>query len=127
MPKKQIALTGSVDSEKCEILLNDDLHEGPGQSAGAPARRGIALTVTANGQKRQVSFNEDVALTVTFADAKGRGGQQRPVTFKELTLSNNLALEALVKLLVDTKVIKPSDLQDTMNLIRRERYQTPSE
>lgn len=61
-----------------------------------------------------------VALTVTVGD------QKREITFDELTLSNNFALEALVKLLVDKKIIEVKELQQTMNTVRKERYQDPS-
>jgi hypothetical protein len=60
-----------------------------------------------------------VALTVTVGD------QKREITFDELTLSNNFALEALVKLLVDKKIIEVKELQEAMNKIRKERYQEP--
>ncbi len=61
-----------------------------------------------------------VALTITYGD------QQREITFDELTLSNNFALEAIVKLLVDKKLIDLKELQDTMEHIRKERYIDPS-
>ena len=60
-----------------------------------------------------------VALTVTVGD------QKREITFDELTLSNNSALEALVKLLVDKKIIEVKELQEIMNKIRKERYKDP--
>ena len=53
------------------------------------------------------------------------GDQVREVTFDELTLSNNLGLEALVKVLVDKGVFKPEDLQSEMDRIRKQRYQDP--
>jgi hypothetical protein len=64
-----------------------------------------------------------VALTITYGD------QKREITFDELTLSNNFALEAIVKLLVDKKVIELKELQETMEIIRKERYidTTPKE
>lgn len=61
-----------------------------------------------------------VALTITYGD------QQREITFDELTLSNNFALEAIVKLLVDKKLIDLKELQETMDHIRKERYIDPS-
>jgi hypothetical protein len=61
-----------------------------------------------------------VALTITFGD------QKREITFDELTLSNNFALEAIVKLLVDKKVIDVKELQETMKHIRQERYIDPN-
>jgi hypothetical protein len=57
-----------------------------------------------------------VALTITYGD------QKREITFDELTLSNNFALEAIVKLLVDKKVIDIKELQETMDHVRKERY-----
>jgi hypothetical protein len=61
-----------------------------------------------------------VALKVVVGD------QVREVTFDELTLSNNLGLEALVKVLVDKGVFKPGELQKEMERIRKERYRDPS-
>lgn len=60
-----------------------------------------------------------VAMTVVVGD------QKREITFDELTLSNNLALEALVKLLVDKKVFKIEELQSVMDEIRKQRYADP--
>ena len=62
-----------------------------------------------------------VALTVLVGD------QKREITFDELTLSNNLALEALVKLLVDKQVFKVEELQQVMDTIRKERYSSPNQ
>ncbi len=61
-----------------------------------------------------------VALKVVVGD------QVREVTFDELTLSNNLGLEALVKVLVENNVFKPEELQKEMERIRKERYRDPS-
>lgn len=55
------------------------------------------------------------------------GDQVREVTFDELTLSNNLGLEALVKLLVEKGVFKPEELQKVMEDIRKVRYRDSSE
>lgn len=49
-------------------------------------------------------------------------GQVREITFEELTLSNNLAQEALVRLLVDKKIIDPKELMDYLNKVKEERY-----
>jgi hypothetical protein len=62
-----------------------------------------------------------VALTVLVGD------QKREITFDELTLSNNLALEALVKVLVDKQVFKVEELQQVMDAIRKERYSSPNQ
>lgn len=53
------------------------------------------------------------------------GDQVREVTFDELTLSNNLGLEALVKVLVDKGVFQPEELQSEMDRIRKDRYRDP--
>lgn len=66
-------------------------------------------------------MNEDPANRVALKIQIGE--QTREVTFDELTLSNNLGLEALVKVLVDKGVFKPEDLQSEMDRIRKERYQ----
>ena len=68
-------------------------------------------------------MNEDIANRVALKIQIGE--QTREVTFDELTLSNNLGLEALVKVLVDKGVFKPEDLQSEMDRIRKERYQDP--
>jgi hypothetical protein len=62
-----------------------------------------------------------VALKVSI------GGQTHDITFDELTLSNNLGLEALVTLLVEKNIFKPEELQQIMDRIRRDRYRDPSE
>lgn len=49
-------------------------------------------------------------------------GKERVITFEELTLSNNLAQEALVRLLIDKKIIDPKDLMEYMRTVRKERY-----
>jgi hypothetical protein len=54
-------------------------------------------------------------------------GVEKEVTFEELALSNNLALEALVRLMVDKKLIEPKDLMDMMEKVRKERYRTPDQ
>jgi hypothetical protein len=53
------------------------------------------------------------------------GEKVHDVTFDELTLSNNLGLEALVTLLVDKGIFKPEELQAIMDRIRRDRYRGP--
>ncbi len=49
-------------------------------------------------------------------------GKEREVSFEELTLSNNLAQEALVHLLVDKKIIDAQELLEYMKKIKSERY-----
>ena len=60
-----------------------------------------------------------VALKVSI------GNQVHDVTFDELTLSNNLGLEALVTILVQKNVFTPEELQDMMDKIRKDRYIDP--
>lgn len=49
-------------------------------------------------------------------------GEEREITFEELALSNNLAQEALVRLLIDKKLITPKELLDMMEAVKKERY-----
>ena len=49
-------------------------------------------------------------------------GEERDVTFEELALSNNLAQEALVRLLIQKKIIDAKELMDLMELVKKERY-----
>jgi hypothetical protein len=51
-------------------------------------------------------------------------GKEREVSYEELTLSNNLAQESLVRLLVDKKIIDAQELLDYMKKIKQERYRT---
>ncbi len=55
------------------------------------------------------------------------GDKEREVTFDELVLSNNLAQEALVRLLVKKKVLKPEELVQEMERVRKERYRSPGD
>ncbi|UCB52551.1 MAG: hypothetical protein JSV10_00165 [Candidatus Zixiibacteriota bacterium] len=55
------------------------------------------------------------------------GDKEREVTFDELVLSNNLAQEALVRLLVGKKIFKPEELAKEMARVRKERYRTPQD
>ncbi len=64
---------------------------------------------------------KDIALRV-MAD-----GKMRDVTFQELTLSNNLAQESLVRLLIKKKMIDPKELLEEMNTVRKERYRPAEE
>jgi hypothetical protein len=52
-------------------------------------------------------------------------GKERDISFEELALSNNLAQEALVRLLIDKKLIEPRELLEKMELVKKERYRTP--
>ncbi len=51
-------------------------------------------------------------------------GKEKEVTFEELALSNNLALEAIVRLMVEKKLFDPKELMDMMERVRKERYRT---
>jgi hypothetical protein len=52
-------------------------------------------------------------------------GKERNVSYEELALSNNLAQEALVRLLIDKKLIEPKELLEKMELVKKERYRSP--
>lgn len=49
-------------------------------------------------------------------------GKERLVSYEELALSNNLAQEALVRLLVKKKIIKADELLEEINAVKTERY-----
>ena len=49
-------------------------------------------------------------------------GKERDVTFEELALSNNLAQEALVRLLIDKKLISAKELLEWIEKVKQERY-----
>ena len=55
------------------------------------------------------------------------GDKEREVTFDELCLSNNLAQEALVRLLVKKKILKPEELIQEIEQVRKERYRSPGD
>jgi hypothetical protein len=52
-------------------------------------------------------------------------GKERDISFEELVLSNNLAQEALVRLLIDKKLFEPKELMEMMETVRKERYRQP--
>jgi len=52
-------------------------------------------------------------------------GKERNVTFEELALSNNLAQEALVRILIEKKIFEPKELVEMMGKVKKERYRTP--
>ncbi len=62
-----------------------------------------------------------VALRVIIGD------QEKEVTFDELVLSNNLAQEALVRLMVRKGLFKPEELIQEMEKVKKERYRSPNE
>jgi hypothetical protein len=49
-------------------------------------------------------------------------GEVKEVSFEELALSNNLAQEALVRLLVEKNLFDPKELIDMMEKVKKERY-----
>jgi hypothetical protein len=49
-------------------------------------------------------------------------GKERLISYEELALSNNLAQEALVRLLVRKKIIKADELLEEINTVKTERY-----
>ncbi len=52
-------------------------------------------------------------------------GKERDISFEELALSNNLAQEALVRLLIEKGLFKPNELLETMEKVKKERYRQP--
>lgn len=52
-------------------------------------------------------------------------GQERDVSFEELALSNNLAQEALVRVLIAKKLFTPNELLEMMETVKKERYRQP--
>lgn len=52
-------------------------------------------------------------------------GKEIDVSFEELALSNNLAQEALVRLLIQKKLFEPKELIDMMEIVKKERYRQP--
>jgi hypothetical protein len=55
------------------------------------------------------------------------GDETREVSFNELVLSNNLAQQALVRLLINKKVIEPDELMDMMETVRKDNYRSPEQ
>jgi len=49
-------------------------------------------------------------------------GKEKDITFEELVLSNNLAQEALVRVLLEKKLFEPKELLDMMEAVKKERY-----
>ena len=65
--------------------------------------------------------DKDVALKMIV------NGKERDVTFQELALSNNLAQEALVRLLIMKKQIEAKELMEMMETVKKERYRQADE
>ncbi len=55
------------------------------------------------------------------------GDETREVSFNELVLSNNLAQQALVRLLINKKLIEPNELMEMMETVRKDNYRTPDQ
>ncbi len=51
-------------------------------------------------------------------------GKVREISFEELALSNNLAQEALVRLIVKKKLFTVDELMKEMGDVQKERYRT---
>ena len=54
-------------------------------------------------------------------------GQIKDVSYEELALSNNLAQESLVRLLIEKNLFTPKELLKMIETVRKERYRTPDE
>ena len=65
--------------------------------------------------------SQRIALKIVMGD------KEREVTYEELCLSNNLAQEALVRLLVKKKILKSEELLKEMERVRKERYRSPGD
>lgn len=65
--------------------------------------------------------DKDVALKMIV------NGEERDVTFQELALSNNLAQEALVRLLIMKNQIEAKELMEMMETVKKERYRQADE
>ncbi len=55
------------------------------------------------------------------------GDQVKEVSYEELSLSNNLATEALVAILIEKGIIDPEEYLKKMQDVRKERYRDQSE
>jgi len=54
-------------------------------------------------------------------------GEVKEISFEELALSNNLAQESLVRLLIEKKVFDPKELLEMMEKVKKERYRRPED
>ncbi len=52
-------------------------------------------------------------------------GKEKEVTYDELTLANNLAQEALVRVLVRKNLVTAQELLEELQKVRTERYSSP--
>lgn len=80
-----------------------------------------AFGVKQRGSELTEEKNRRVALRVIIGD------KEKEVTFDELCLSNNLAQEALVRLLVKKKIFRPEELVQEIDQVRKERYRSPGD
>ncbi len=51
-------------------------------------------------------------------------GKEREVTFEELTLSNNLTLEVMMRLLIDKNLIDADEFMTKLQELKNERFKT---
>ena len=65
--------------------------------------------------------SQRIALKIVIGD------KEREVTYEELCLSNDLAQEALVRLLVKKKIFESAELLKEMEQVRKERYRSPGD
>lgn len=68
-----------------------------------------------------MSDDKNVALKMMI------NGKIRDISYEELALSNNLSQEALVRLLIENKIIVGKDLLKMMETVKTERYRTPDD
>ncbi len=52
-------------------------------------------------------------------------GKEKEISFEELTLANNLAQEALVRLLLKKQIFQAPELLDELDKVRKDRYKAP--
>lgn len=68
-----------------------------------------------------MSDDKNVALKMMI------DGKIRDISYEELALSNNLSQEALVRLLIENKIIEGEALLKMMEVVKKERYRTPDD
>ena len=52
------------------------------------------------------------------------GDQVREISYEELALSMHMSQEALVKVLIDKKIISPEEFLKALREVKQERYRT---
>ena len=55
------------------------------------------------------------------------GDQVREISYEELSLSVHMAQEALVKVLIEKKIISPDEFLKALREVKQERYRTEPE